>query len=157
MATIIMEEVLREYIAATNLGFWEREREREREREWSGGMPPGILLKLTIKMVQSGTYLDIFRTWNYNRFFLGCREHINFMIQGFSGQVFFPEEECSSGHVFNLEINLVQSGAPPKLLAKIFGCATCLFCWTNAIFPETGLIFPWNQRNPWEMGALNDR
>ena len=64
------------------------------------------------------------------------------MIQGSEWpKVFFPEDECSPGHVFNLEINLVQSEAKKNFLPRFLDVPTCLFRWTNEIFPETGLHF----------------
>ena len=56
-------------------------------------------------------------------------------------KVFFPEDECSPGHVFNVEINLMQSGAKKKTLCQDFWMYLRLFHSTNGIFPETGLHF----------------
>ena len=94
-------------------------------------------------MVQSDTYLDIFWAWNFNCFFQRCRLHINFVIQGVSvAKSVFPWRWVLPGHVFNIEINLVQSGAQKRLFAKKCGCTyVCLFSWTNESFPETGLHF----------------
>ena len=44
--------------------------------------PPNFVFKPTIKMVQSGTYLDIILGLKFQLFFLRCRLHVNFMIQG---------------------------------------------------------------------------
>ena len=65
--------------------------------------------------------------------------------------MFFPEDEYSPGHVFNLEINLVQSGAKKRLCQDfwIYIIPTCMYVSLNECY------FPWNQRNPWEMGPLH--
>ena len=77
-----------------------------------------FFFKPTIKMVQSGTYLEnVYFGLEILTVFLRCRLHINFMIQGCQwSKVFFPEDECSPGpgNVFRLDINLVQSGAKKK-------------------------------------------
>ena len=60
-----------------------------------------------------------------------------------SGTLLWGSGSCPPGNVFNLEINLVQSGAKKRLFDKIrfVDVPSCLYRWTNVSFPETGLHF----------------